>query len=51
MRAARSQSLIFTKLAEEILDNTIDDSHRIRRHPQCICVNMEDGLAIRRVDV
>ena len=39
-----SESDFYTKLAEEMIDNTIDNEHQTRWRVQCLGVDTEDGL-------
>ena len=40
-----SERNFYTKLAEEMIDNIIDNAHQTRLHVQCLGVYTEDGLA------
>ena len=40
-----SERKFYNKLAEEMIDNIIDNEHQARRRVECLGVDTEDGLA------
>ena len=40
-----SERKFYNKLAEEMIDNIIDNAHETRRRVKCLGVDTEDGLA------